>query len=211
MPETRKRRLVRAAFFMRLVRHGPAVEMPGRVPEHGQDDEKPQEKRDRRGDHAERHEDAPAEHDEGALQHRLHGGDHGGDDIDVALEQERNREDGDREEDHRQHSTDDMAQREEEEPLLRGEDDRHELLEGGKGDEAETERDQQADLIHPDPEDEEHYEGHPGNLATPLRPDDGEDVAPGGTFARGEAAAYLVEADGGKRPDQRKTDGEGED
>ena len=86
-----------------------------------------------------------------------------------------------------------------------------EFIERREGQPPEEQGDHQPDLVHPDPEEEEHGEGHPGEFAQALRPHHRQDCAPGERRAAFQPAAHLVEPGRREGADQRETDGEGID
>lgn len=92
--------------------------MPRRMAQDRQDKEQSGKQRKGREDDRERHKHAPSEHCNRALQDRLHADDHRRNNVDFTFEQQRNGEYRDREKNEGQNGADNMAGRQEDQPLI---------------------------------------------------------------------------------------------
>lgn len=195
-----------ASWWGLFLRDQSLVEVPGGVAEHRKDDDQTDKGRRDRQERQRADERSPDQHDQGTGQHRLHAGDHRRHKIDLLVQEQRHGDHADRVEDGRQHRADDGADDEEPGPVRGGENGGHERLQGADAAVTQGKGHHQPDLIGPDPEHEQHDEGHPAELAPLLGEDHQENVAGTERLTAAAPARHFVKSGGEERGDEREPD-----
>ncbi len=170
-------------------------------------DEQAEEAREDGDAEEQRDQQRPGDHLHRVLQDAADAGEHGRDEIDIAVDQQRKGDDRDREHEHGDHRAERIADKREEQAPA-GRENSDDQFMHGRNVQAVEHQEHEDREIDPDDEREDRDQRHPAEILARARPDGAEHPAPAQRLVAFERARDFVCAGRDERHDQRETHGE---